>query len=253
MTSEQEKLLELLQIFAHICTKYNLQYFLVGGTLLGAVRHKGFIPWDDDIDIAMPEEDFQKFFTLKSEFPANIEVQSIETDPRYPFLFNKLCNTTAPFNTGRCYGPKGIYIDIFPLVSASGSRTAHFLFDTEKIIEYVLQIRTGWSEAVPYKNRFARIGYFILNCFPSWILKKLQKQLTKWIRCNEDSSTLCSLGGAYTAEKEFYPKKWFEKSIPLIFQKEVFQAPIGWHECLTRNYGDYMILPPALERKSRHK
>ena len=90
----------LLRAFSEICEENGLRYFVVGGTLIGAVRHRGFIPWDDDIDVSMPLDDFRKFTELARELPGSFALQSEETDPRYPFVFAKLCDTiTTPWGS----------------------------------------------------------------------------------------------------------------------------------------------------------
>ena len=92
MNELQQKERDLLKIFIDFCDENKLTYFLVGGTLLGAIRHKGFIPWDDDIDVAMPREDYDKFVSLASKrFTKNNNVffQNYRTDKHYPYVFSK--------------------------------------------------------------------------------------------------------------------------------------------------------------------
>lgn len=118
MTEEQSQMFRLLRAFSEICEENGLRYFVVGGTLIGAVRHRGFIPWDDDIDVSMPLDDFRKFTELARELPGSFALQSEETDPRYPFVFAKLCDTRYAYDTGYDNHPMGVYIDIFPLIPA---------------------------------------------------------------------------------------------------------------------------------------
>ena len=153
MTTEQKQIFRLLCTFRNFCVRNGLQYYLAGGTLLGAVRHQGFIPWDDDADVAMPLRDFLKFQELSGILPDGLTVQSENTDPRYPFLFIKLCDPTMQFETGYGNGPQGVYIDIFPLIPAKTlSMGTRFCFHVAKVIDYVLQVKTGWTKYIPYKR-----------------------------------------------------------------------------------------------------
>lgn len=254
MTEEQTHILPLLKIFSAICRENNLRYYLAGGTLLGAVRHKGFIPWDDDIDVSMPLDDFVKFQRAAEKLPENIVVQSYGSDPQYPFLFVKLCDISNPFLTENPAGPWGAYIDIFPLIPAKKLRKGTLLcFDTISVINYVLQVKLGWTSFVPYKKRVARAGFWLLNRMSAERLRKLREHLIRCIYDPDSRDTLCSPGGAYKADKEFFPAAWYDGTAVVEFEGELFPAPVGWQAYLSRNYGNYMELPPEEERCSRHK
>lgn len=254
MTKEQSQMFELLCIFKEMCKAHKLQYYLTGGTLLGAVRHQGFIPWDDDIDVSMPLEDFQIFQQLSSELPTHIEIQSEKNDSRYPFVFLKLCDIRYPFHTGYSNEPKGIYIDIFPLIpSKKLSRRIKLRFEAISVINYVLQVKMNWTSFIPYKLPQARLGFWLLSYFSLIQLQNLRrKQISKLYEPN-GKEVLCSPGGVYKAEKEFFPAEWYSKTTDLIFEGQYFSAPIGWQEYLTRNYGNYMELPAPENQKSHHK
>ena len=111
--------LEMLKTFIKICKKHNFMYFLVGGTCLGSVRHGGFIPWDDDIDVGMPRSDYNKFIKIASEeLPGNMFLQTFFTDEQYPCAFAKIRNNDTTFiekGLRKSNINHGIYIDIFPL------------------------------------------------------------------------------------------------------------------------------------------
>ena len=98
MNDLQKKQLEILKAFIKVCEKYNLRYFLVGGTCLGAARHKGFIPWDDDIDVGMPREDYDKYVLLQKEYEGTpYFIQTWKSDPRYCYNFAKLRDSSTTF------------------------------------------------------------------------------------------------------------------------------------------------------------
>ena len=158
MTSEQKELLSLLQYFSDFCENHGLRYYLVGGTLLGAVRHKGFIPWDDDIDVAMPKKDYEKFLGLRTLLKEGLVLLEENTCSDYPFYFCELCNANVPFFHGNKNGPVGVYIDIFTIEpSRKPDKLSKFCFDVISVIGYVLQVKTGWTKYIPYKKLFAKM------------------------------------------------------------------------------------------------
>ena len=245
---------EILCLFKELCSKHRLKYFVMGGTLLGAVRHRGFIPWDDDADVSMPLEDFLRFKALAEELPAHITVQSEETDPQYPFVFMKLCDTRYSYDTGFSNRPKGVYIDIFPLIPSKGlNRRTKLLFNMISVSNYVFQVKLGWTGFIPYKKTPARVGFRVLSLLSVKRLRKLRRRLIGLIYDAGSRDTVCSPGGVYSAEKEFFPAEWFSETESVEFEGEWFDAPKRWDDYLSRNYGNYMELPPPCERRSSHK
>lgn len=119
MTELQKKEFELLKYFIDICGKLNLRYYLVCGSALGAAKYKGFIPWDDDIDVAMPRDDYEVFLEKGSAFlPSYLFIQNYRTDPEFPMMMTKLRNSNTTFIEEMLKNIKmnhGVYIDIFPL------------------------------------------------------------------------------------------------------------------------------------------
>ncbi len=254
MTEDQSRMLELLCLFRDICERHGLKYFIMGGTLLGAVRHRGFIPWDDDVDVAMPAGDLERFAGFAGELPEYIRIQSEPSDPKYPFVFIKLCDTRFPFSTGCPNSPLGVYIDIFPLIPAKAlNRRTKLLFSMINVSNYVLQVKLDWSDFIPYKKLTARAGFRLMSLLSVKRLRKLRRLLIMGIYSSTDSGVLCSPGGAYKADKEFFPAEWFEKTEKLSFEGETLDAPKNWDSYLSRNYGEYMKLPPEEERRSSHK
>jgi lipopolysaccharide cholinephosphotransferase len=137
--SETELLIKKLHIielamlgeFIRICQKYSLRYYLIGGSALGAVRHSGFIPWDDDIDIGMPRVDYEKFLSVaQAELDADLFLQTHKTDPAYPFSFAKIRNSKTTFiqsDSSHLQMNHGVYIDIFPLDGYPSSKLSRRL------------------------------------------------------------------------------------------------------------------------------
>ena len=119
MTPLQQKELELLTLFIQICSQLELRYYLVCGTALGAVKYGGFIPWDDDVDVSMPREDYEVFLQkAPALLPEHVFLQNYRTDPAFPQIFSKLRNSNTTYiekSAGKLPINHGIYIDIFPL------------------------------------------------------------------------------------------------------------------------------------------
>lgn len=252
MNRLQEHIYSVLCSFSEICEKHSLRYFLVGGTLLGAVRHRGFIPWDDDVDVAMPEADYLLFLSLAKELPEHLIIESPETRADYPLHFSKLCDKTRPFKSEYAGKPCGVYVDIFPLVfSRKPTRWVRALYNFQHIIVYVLQVRYGWQNFIPYKLWYARLTYALLDCFSATTVKRIRDGILNRLR-GKGCGYLFSPGGAYKADREFYPVAWWEKSAPVIFEGREFPAPVGWDAYLRQMYGEYTTLPNKNGRISRH-
>ena len=236
--------LEILDEFVRICEKHELQYYLVGGTLLGAVRHQGFIPWDDDIDVAMPREDYQKLLKLQPEFPDHLRLVSERLTRECPFNYCKLFDKRNHLEPEIELGPRWVYIDIFQLVpSRAPGRLECLGMDMITVLGYVIQVKYGWEKYRPYKKWTARAGFQILKLLPNTILQLIRDGITAWLTEENTEWYFCP-GGKYGGAVEFFPKRWFEPIARLRFDHKEYDAPSGWDEYLRRHYGDYMKLPP---------
>ena len=245
--------LERLDEFVRVCEKHGLRYYLAGGTLLGAVRHRGFIPWDDDIDVAMPWEDYQRLPELRPELPDYLELLSEQLAEDCPFNYCKLYDKRKILEPEPELGPKWVYIDIFQLVpSRVPGRAERLGMDMITVTGYVMQVKRGWDRYVPYKKRKARIGYQLLKRLPYSWLRALRRGITARLT-REDTQWYFCPGGKYGGRLEFFPKAWFEPAARLEFEGRKYSAPSGWEEYLGRHYGDYMKLPPESERVSQHE
>lgn len=242
--------LEVLCAVADYCDKNNLQYFLAYGTLIGAVRHKGFIPWDDDIDIWMPRADYNKFI---KEFRHDIYevIDPKSAVARHPFV--KVVDTrTVKIESAVDYknGTLGVDIDIFPL-DGMPDNDGEYLEWYNKIQKYYKAFPAfilKWPKRLKSKVKRA----FIKLCFGSKdkILSKAEElhSLYNYDKC----SMVGSVESCYNSVRDRYKKEWFEETASVDFEGLKFKAPIGYHEVLTAYYGDYMKLPPEEERVTHH-
>ncbi|GHV69810.1 LPS cholinephosphotransferase [Spirochaetia bacterium] len=242
-----EVLLEIMDEFIRICKKYNLDYFFIGGTLLGAVRHKGFIPWDDDIDIGMTRDMYEKFLEVcETELDKKYYLLSYKSD-RCWLPFVKICKHNTlfrePFFTTT--EDKGISIDVFPY----DKTIKMFLFraiqefileNLKNLIKVKMRIQNGERKSLI--KRFAA-SLFSYRQLQSW-RHKLMMIFNKKKRYNY--ITLWGEGGF---RKETFHKDVFFPTVELMFEGKYYHVPNNWHHWLSCYYGDdYMSLPPVEKR-----
>lgn len=243
--AHQEALSRLLKEFDRVCKKLNIKYFLFAGTLLGAVRHHGFIPWDDDLDVIMPRGDYERFlseadtvldgekFFLQKEFSEN-----------WPMFFSKLrLNKTTCLEA---YHPKypschqGIYMDIFPLDTAKKGKFGRKMqFWASKIVITRSLDRRGYETDSPLKKALMIVS----RALPMKLFLKLAKS------GDADSGILHSFfAAAKSMERNLYDEKLFSETIEGTFGDGVYPIPANYDAILCILYGDYMTLPPPKER-----
>ena len=246
--------LEILDEFVRICEKHNLQYYLVGGTLLGAVRHQGFIPWDDDIDVAMPREDYDRFAEISvKELAPQYFYQCPETDPHYFLTYAKLRRNGTEVYEERFKDAKfhkGVFIDIFPLdFCPRPGLVCHFLFNVLAVMNYRGQVDSG-EPYEPYREISGKIGYGVLRLFSPGGLVGLRKRFLRLSRGLSKKIYIACYTGAYGYQKEVFPVDWFQAGRKLSFEGRRFLAPIACEQLLSRSYGEaYLSLPPEEDRK----
>lgn len=253
VTVERKKvwavILDLIVEFDRICKKHNIRYFLDGGSLLGAIRHNGFIPWDDDIDVTMPREDYERFITLSGEFKHPYFMQTPYTDPEYFYSFAKIRNSnTTALNRMFCYQEfnHGIWISIFPLDC----------FPLDKGEDLYLKIRQLTSENSTYmrmKNPFLsetdkkRVenysGRDPLNTF-----EEIQKLACQYNNTETDYWGTIILTIVKYSRKTLL-RKSFDRVLYHSFENIQLPIPVGYDNVLKTEYGNYMELPPADARE----
>jgi lipopolysaccharide cholinephosphotransferase len=248
-------LLEITDEFARICDKFGLSYFLVGGTLLGAVRHKGFIPWDDDVDISMPRKDYEKFIDVcRDELSHEYFLQCNKTAKDWwkPFIRIRK-NHTITVLEEYLYKPLphdhyGIFIDIFPLDnarSANGLTQKAQRFCIKKIIS-MIEYKRGYRP----KNILKRLSLVLSLLFTYHCLHTLILRVMTFNK-NDKSRYYVNLVGVYSCYKETIAKDVFFPSTKLEFEGRLYQAPGNWDSFLRHVYGDYITPPPQTERKNK--
>lgn len=246
--------LEILDEFVRVCEKHGLRYYLAGGTLLGAVRHRGFIPWDDDIDVAMPREDYNRFAEISAqELAPQYFYQCPETDPYYFLTYAKIRRNGTEvyeerFKDARFH--KGVFIDIFPLdFCPKPGPVCHLLFNVLAVMNYRGQVDSG-EPYVPYEEISGKVGYAVLRMFSPKRLTQVRKRLLHLSRGLSSRKYIACYTGAYGYRKEVFPADWFQAGEKLLFEQQEYAVPLKFERFLSQVYGSgYMTLPPEGKRK----
>lgn len=250
----KEKQLEIFQYFISTCAKFGLKYFATGGTLLGAVRHQGYIPWDDDIDVCMPRQDYDLFVkNAQSALPNFLFVQTHTTDPDYRNCFAKLRNINTTYVETVAQNLKinhGIYIDIFPIDAISENKTEFKkMVHHKKMIQWLCgkdYLSDGFFKR-KLKGFLAGLNLHTFNT--SKALSKFENRCRKYSYGSTKQTIL--FGGAW-GEKEIHDTNVYGEGIMLPFENLKIVAPTDYKQFLTDIYGDYMKLPPKEKQVSHH-
>lgn len=246
--------LEMLNVFDQFCKLHDLQYSLYAGTMLGAIRHKAFIPWDDDLDVCMPREEYNRFIALWQENPHHGYIlQNKENTPAFSQSFTKLRKDHTTFlqceSEAGAYHT-GIFIDIFPIDRMPCGKMSRWIFKWN-CMKYQLLTR----EFVPPKSNFAvrSACALILACTPKVQRASARSKLLKKITQYADDPCLETVGiEVMQTINSPLPVNMFEECINVPFEGGEYQCTGEWDECLKRGYGDYMQLPPKEERVWKH-
>ena len=255
--------LDGLIYFADVCNKYQLRYYLAFGTLLGAVRHSGFIPWDDDIDILMPREDYDKFVDLSQYLEdEHWEILTYHNTEGYSFYWTKICNKAtvlipSRFTSGLLYG---ISIDIFPLDYMKSNTIADARNEIKEIQaiysvikKKILPFNTKTPGFINSIKRIYKKAYYNIIGKRKYNLAQEYERLEKNFVMNTRGKNVTWF---FSPSCDFFfATEWFDNNgecAELTFEGRRFTAPYNYHEVLKTLYGDYMKLPPKEKQITHH-
>ena len=260
--SEELKQIEfnLLKKIDYICRERGWRYSLCGGTLLGAIRHKGFIPWDDDIDIAMPRKDYELFlnYVIANGKEYGIQIVSPRTSSCYAYLAAKVCdtNTIMEENNFKRDGLKmGVYVDVFPIDGLGTKTKAKKHFNATRF-ERELLVARNWKRFFRSKTHAwyiepVRFAFWMMSRFVS-TLKLVDKVETYYAQFPLEKSEYAAVVCGSYREREILPTEVLNTFTTVDFEGSRFMAFKKHDDYLRSIYGDYMKLPAKDKQISHH-
>ena len=261
MDKFKQHLLHTFKAFISFCEEHNLRYYAAYGTLLGAVRHKGFIPWDDDIDVFMPRDDYERFLSLRNEVNKDFEIIDLQIK-YYGFDFAKFSNKQTIIIEQPGELPLGVYIDVFPLDNYKEEECRN-LKRLNKLYGYAMtayrhsqrrySFRTLLNQIKAHDTYRIKIIFVDVCIFRP--IGSLLKLFIKYIHRKLKSVSASELVWKYSTVSwwsKIYDRSWFGDGQKMLFENLQINIPSHFDEILRDSYGDYMQLPPIEKRISHH-
>lgn len=243
---ERKKIqLEMLVEIDAFCRAHNIKYMLAFGTLLGAIRHKGYIPWDDDVDISMPLEDM---FRFKREFKSeNLKFCDIDTEKNYEWLFPRIVYMSTYNKAGLTHKAYGVNIDLYPTIEVNHSKVY-----TTPLLNQLLKLHRKYTRLIKIRRRIIRL--LPINSIVGFrtFVKKYRDYYFDLLPYSGGGAHHCVAGSLFDYDVHTFPFDPFEEMIDVEFEGLLFRAPIRYDEYLTHHYGNYMKLPPEDQRHPYH-
>lgn len=249
-------MLSILQEIDTICRNNDIRYFLISGSLLGAVRHQGFIPWDDDMDIAMMREDYNKFLTVcKTQLPDHLFLQTRQTD-KYYNVYHVPCkirdNSSILIESGleNSKAHQGIYIDIFPFDKHSCN---------DRLIEEDLRLWKKFMFLQKYTKKSPKTKLHAILLSPvkklaiaglRWYFKKAKQRIAYNENHYITDYKITPGFDLYWSLTNIFDKEDIFPLVKIPFENNLFPVPAKYDKVLTMIYGDYMVLPPPDKRQA---
>lgn len=242
--------LVILKELKRVCENNDIPFYLAYGSALGAVRHKGFIPWDDDVDVFMYLEDFERLKTLQNQFSDRYYVQDHEKEPEYGLLIGRIRDSETTLIEKDHFDRDinhGVYIDIYPLFNFGGNAIKRKILVASSFLCRLL----AYNAAPMNKGKFSTTcSKIVLNLLPKCIKIKIEKCLYKWLTNQPESGYVASIPDV--SNGKYYPSNWFEQPVLLPFEDDFMPVPSKYIEHLEYEYGDYMTPPPEDKRIIHH-
>ncbi len=256
--------MEIVKDVLNICEKYNLKYFMLGGTMLGAIRHKGFIPWDDDIDLGMPRNDYEKFLEVApQELRFNLKLVNYKTDKNYHYYITRILDTETKVIEERIGNEEEKYtnasIDIFPIDGTPNNiilRKIYFF----RVLYHRALMSLCYKDSIDRKRKRGKIESIFLAIMEKMPIEKItnpykqKEKIDKLLKSqNYDKSIFVgNIMGAYRT-REIVPKDYYGNGKMYEFEDIEMNGLEKFDEYLKYTYGDYMQLPPKEKQKTHFK
>ena len=248
----QKVILSIVKDIDELCRKNGIEYYLFGGSAIGAVRHHGFIPWDDDLDIVMDFKNYEKFIKVCREQLDTHKYYFQEGMVDWPALYSKVRLKGTLFEETESYGDdnnqKGIFVDVFRLENTPNSSVLKKwqYFCGKCLLSYCL-LERGYKNAT-FKKKFLMCLSVPLKM--SFLRSFFKRQMTKYNKL--DTVYYGCFGARFKYKNCFYKKEWFSNPVYVPFEDTHLPVPEQYDELLTHIYGDYMTPPPINEQVGWH-
>lgn len=259
MNASQKIQLYIAKEIKRICEKNNIKYFLIAGSLLGAVRHGGFIPWDDDMDIGMEREEYEKFIiACRTDLADEFYLQTWDSEEHYAFPFGKLMLKDTVWVEDYAKNVDinhYIYVDIFPYDAVPNDPGKRKVQKCKNMLYRQLLLAANQYDSFLYKKGIKKVIFILMRAFYWAIPKKCVKMKYKKLIMDgheKESKEYFGFGDCCSYERGLMKKEWIDNLAPIQFETEAFMAPVDWDEYLTYLYGDYMTPPPEDKRGNYH-
>jgi len=226
------------------CVQHGLHYSLSSGTLIGAVRHKGYIPWDDDIDIYMLRQDYEKFLENYHDEKGTYRVLNPKREQHYYYTFAKVVDQRTKMVEKETAGYEiGVYIDVFPVDYVTDDvRERERIFKYKRLLYKIRRCKISVTN--PLRSRLA---YWCYRLLPVSVAV-LNRWIERLIVSSKPTNTLCHMTEAGPSVRGCFPAQDMASYVDLPFESHVYKAMAGYDDHLRRTYGDYMTLPPEDQR-----
>ena len=255
--------LDIVKDVVDICNRYNLKYYMLGGTMLGAIRHKGFIPWDDDIDLGMPRDDYEKLLSIANDvLPKRLRLVNYRNNPNYQYYITRILDTETKVEEERI-GNDNRYtnasIDIFPIDGTPNNKLLRKVYFF-RVLFHRAMMSLCYKDSIDRKRPRGKAERMLL-----WIMERVpvekmttpykqKEKIDKLLRKQkiEGSEYIGNIMGAYRT-KEIVPSYFYGEGKMYQFEDIELRGLDKYDEYLTWTYGDYMKLPPEDKRKTHFK
>lgn len=262
MQEVQQGSLVILKKIDEICNQLNLKYCLAYGTLIGAIRHKGFIPWDDDVDIMMPRKDYDlliQYFNEHGEELKPFEVINPQVNDKCPYTISRISDSRYKLDVDNedDYGI-GLFVDVYPLDGVGNSVEEYTRLKNESS-RYASMCFVATRQKVKRENTKSNLKMLVK--YPAFVVGKIlgkkffMNHLYKMAaNCDYGNSKYvgCIIWASDDGLRGIFPKEWFDEMIDVEFEGNMFKAPKEYDKVLTHGYGKYMELPPEKDRIAHH-